>query len=40
MVLFGPIYDWFVGCFVSVNVLSTFELDAVSFMNFSMEIFN
>ena len=37
MVLFGSLLDWFVSCFVRVDVLSTFEFDAVQFMNFSTE---
>ena len=37
MVLFGSLFDQFVGGFVRVNVLSTFECDAVRFMNFSTE---
>ena len=39
MVLFGSLLDQFVGGFARVNVLSTFEFDAVRFMNSSTEIF-
>ena len=37
MVLFGSLLDQFVSDFVRVNVLSTFEFDAVRLMNFSTE---
>ena len=37
MLLFGSILDQFVSGLVRVNVLSTFEFDAVRLMNFSTE---
>ena len=37
MLLFGSILDQFVSGLVRVNVLSTFEFDAVRLMNFLTE---
>ena len=39
MVLFGSLLDQFVSDFVRVYVLSTFEFDAVQFVNFSTVVF-